>query len=98
MQAAPRRGQRGGEFHITSSGADQAAAPGADSGAELEHLGAALDRLAGLDPKLAQVVDLHFFCGFSFEELAELRGASERTVYREWRKARLLLNRALQES
>jgi RNA polymerase sigma factor (TIGR02999 family) len=93
-----RAQKRGGEFHITSSGVDQAAAPGADSAAELEQLSAALDRLAGLDPKLAQVVDLHFFCGFSFEELAELRGISERTVYREWRKARLLLNRALLES
>jgi RNA polymerase sigma factor (TIGR02999 family) len=93
-----RAKKRGGEFHITSSGADQAAAPAADSAAELEQLGAALDRLAGLDAKLAQVVDLHFFCGFSFGELAELRGVSERTVYREWRKARLLLNRALQES
>jgi RNA polymerase sigma factor (TIGR02999 family) len=93
-----RAKKRGGEFHITSSGADQAAAPVADSAAELEQLGAALDRLAGLDAKLAQVVDLHFFCGFSFGELAELLVFSERTVYREWRKARLLLNRALQES
>jgi RNA polymerase sigma factor (TIGR02999 family) len=92
-----RAKKRGGEFHITSSGADVAAADGPTSATELEHLGAALDRLAGIDAELAQLVDLHFFCGFSFGELAELRGVSERTVHREWRKARLLLHHALQE-
>jgi len=50
-----------------------------------------------VDPALAQLVDLHFFCGFSFVELAELRGVSERTVQRDWRKARLLLHRTLEE-
>jgi len=41
-------------------------------------------------------VDLHFFCGFSFAELAQLRGVSERTVLRDWRKARLLLHHTLE--
>jgi RNA polymerase sigma factor (TIGR02999 family) len=89
--------KRGGEFHITSSGAAGAAEIGALP-KELEQLGAALDTLAEADPALAQLVDLHFFCGFSFGEVAELRGVSERTVQRDWRKARLLLHRALQES
>jgi RNA polymerase sigma factor (TIGR02999 family) len=93
-----RTKKRGGEFHLTSSDADVAAVDGATSAAELEHLGAALDRLAGVNPEMAQLVDLHFFCGFSFGELAQLRGVSERTVHREWRKARLLLHHALQES
>ena len=40
-------------------------------------------------------MDLHFFCGFSFAEVAALRQVSERTVSRDWRKARLLLHQAL---
>jgi DNA-directed RNA polymerase specialized sigma24 family protein len=41
--------------------------------------------------KLAEVVDLKYFCGFSFAEIAGLRGISERTVQRDWEKARLIL-------
>jgi len=40
-------------------------------------------------------VDLHFFCGFSFTEIAALRGVSDRTIQREWRKARVLLHRSI---
>jgi DNA-directed RNA polymerase specialized sigma24 family protein len=61
-------------------------------------LNAALETLSGIDADLARLVDLHFFAGFSFGELAELRGVSERTVQRDWRKARLLLHRTLQAS
>lgn len=92
-----RAKKRGGEFHITSSGADAAAGDVAAPD-ELEQLGSALDTLAGVDAELAQLVDLHFFCGFSFSELAGLRGVSERTIQRDWRKARLLLHRTLQNS
>ena len=62
---------------------------------ELSRLSDALDELAGLEPALADLVDLHFFCGYTFAEIAELRGVSERTVQRDWRKARLLLHHAL---
>ena len=55
----------------------------------------ALDELATVDPALTELVDLHFFCGYSFAEIAGLRDVSERTVQRDWRKARLLLHRAL---
>ena len=63
----------------------------------LEQLGAALDTLAEVDAPLAQLVDLHFFGGFSFAELAKLRGVSQRTIERDWRKARLVLHQALQQ-
>jgi RNA polymerase sigma factor (TIGR02999 family) len=62
---------------------------------ELSRLSDALDELAGLEPALADLVDLHFFCGYTFAEIAELRGVSERTVQRDWRKTRLLLHHAL---
>jgi len=65
--------------------------------ATLEQLNAALETLSGIDADLARLVDLHFFAGFSFGELAKLRGVSERTVQRDWRKARLLLHRTLHD-
>jgi RNA polymerase sigma factor (TIGR02999 family) len=94
---ARRAKKRGGEFHITGSGAEFDFRDDDQSPEELIQLGSALETLAQVDPALAQLVDLHFFCGFSLAELAELRGVSERTVQREWRKARLLLHRTLQE-
>ena len=64
---------------------------------DLPALDDALAELAGLDPALAELVDLHFFGGFSFGEIAALRGISDRTVQRDWQKARLLLHRALRD-
>ena len=90
--------KRGGEFHITNSGVEQAPDPADTSAEELEALGAGLDVLTTVNPDLARLVDLHFFCGFSFAEIAELRGVSESTVFRDWRKARLLLHRTVLES
>ena len=91
-----RAKKRGGEFHITSSGPGVDAV-GSSSTEGLEELGTALDTLTRVDPTLAQLVDLHFFCGFTFAEVADLRGVSVRTVQRDWRTARLLLHRTLAE-
>ena len=41
------------------------------------------------------VIDLKFFCGFSFIEIGAMRGLSERTIQRQWEKARLYLHRAI---
>jgi RNA polymerase sigma factor (TIGR02999 family) len=89
--------RRGREFEITLV---EDASPGSDApreAAELEQLGDALAELVELEPGLAELVDMHFFGGFTFGEIAELRGVSERTVQRDWRKARLLLHRTLLE-
>jgi RNA polymerase sigma factor (TIGR02999 family) len=64
----------------------------------ISQLGEALEQLTGIDASLAELVDLHFFCGFSFSEIAQFRDVSERTVQRDWRKARMLLHNALSES
>ena len=94
--ARHRRAQkRGGGFEITSLD-DQVAGPVADD-EELARIGAALDGLAAVDPDLAQIVDLKFFCGFSFAEIAAMRGVSERTVQRHWDRARVFLHGTLQE-
>lgn len=55
----------------------------------------ALERLAGLDPGQARVVELRFFAGLSVEETAEAIGASPATVKREWSSARAWLFREL---
>lgn len=87
--------KRGRQFEITLEGDDSPFAPAAPEPESLEQLGDAVAELTALDPSLAELVDLHFFCGFTFAEIAELRDVSERTVQRDWRKARLLLQHAL---
>jgi len=87
--------KRGGAFHITSLRTDFAEST--SDPAQLEQIGEALDTLGELDERLAQVVDLRFFCGFSFAEIAAMQGISERTVQRDWDKARILLHRFLNE-
>jgi RNA polymerase sigma factor (TIGR02999 family) len=87
--------KRGGE--LTFFPLDESRDAGAAQADELDALGVALDDLAHVQPDLAELVDLKFFCGFSFAEIAAMRGVSERTIQRDWAKARLLLHRALEE-
>ena len=58
---------------------------------ELSRLSDVLDELATHEPRLAEVVDLRYFCGFTFEDIAGQRGTSVRTVQRDWEKARVIL-------
>lgn len=51
----------------------------------------ALISLAGLEPRLAQVVEMRYFGGMTENEIGETLGLTERTVRRDWEKARLLL-------
>lgn len=89
--ARNRRAQkRGGQFEITSLEMD--AAENAVDSVVLERLSEGLDGLATAESTLAEVVDLKFFCGFSFSEIAALKGISERTVQRYWDKARIYLH------
>lgn len=81
--------KRGGAFHITQLPDELADASSGD--AELTRLSDALDELAVHEPRLAEVVDLRYFCGYTFEEIAAQRGSSTRTVQRDWEKARVLL-------
>jgi RNA polymerase sigma factor (TIGR02999 family) len=55
----------------------------------------ALDEIAAGDPRLVQVVEMRFFAGLTEAEIAASLGVTERTVRRDWRKARLLLSIAL---
>ena len=88
--------KRGGGFEITSLEGE--AGGGVADQEELVEIGAALDALASVDPALAQIVDLKFFCGFSFVEIAAMRGVTERTVQRHWDRARVYLHRAIRDA
>jgi len=86
--------KRGGEFEITSLENDMPVA--AADAKELAAMSDALDLLEKVEPELAEIVDLKFFCGLSFAEIAALQKLSERTVQRRWEKARIYLRHNLQ--
>ena len=85
--------KRGGLFVITSLSNENSEEPVNEE--ELSEIGDALEKLAKIDRELAEVVDLKFFCGFSFAEIGAMRNQSERTVQRNWQKARIYLQQEL---
>jgi len=92
-----RAAKRGGGTPEITLTANVAESPSESPVESLERLSDALDALAELEPGLAELVDLHFFCGYDLREIATLQGTSERTVQRSWRKARLLLRHEMGE-
>ena len=91
--------KRGGHFEITSFNTDVVEngvhVGNAVNPRELEQVSDGLDELAKMDAGLAVLVDLKFFCGFSFGEIATMHDVSERTVQRDWEKARIFLHRTI---
>jgi RNA polymerase sigma factor (TIGR02999 family) len=85
--------KRGGQFEITAAPTD--VVENVADARELAAISDALDELAKSEAALAEIVDLKFFCGFSFAEIAEMRGVSERTIQRNWEKGRLYLHHAI---
>ena len=85
--------KRGGLFEITSL--DTEAMENAVDHRELVRISETLDELGKVEPALAEIIDLKFFCGFSFAEIAAMRDVSERTVQRKWEKARIYLHRKI---
>jgi ECF sigma factor len=86
--ATPRRVEV--SFEIT--GLDRDAANNAVDHQHLTQISDALDELGKLAPGLAEVMDLKFFCGFPFVEIAVSRNVSARTLQRSWEKARIYLH------
>jgi RNA polymerase sigma factor (TIGR02999 family) len=58
---------------------------------DLIRINDALEALAQVDSRLVEVVEMRFFGGLTEKEIAEILGVSDRTVKRDWDKARLLL-------
>ena len=67
-----------------------------DQAEAMLQLDEALSYLADLEPRLARVVECRFFGGLSEREIAEALGVTERTIQRDWAKARMLLRRRLE--
>ena len=89
-----RSEKRGGLFHITALDTELAGSVAGPNA--LLQISDALDELAEVEPELAEIVDLKFFCGFSFAEIAAMRHVSERTIQRSWEKGRVYLHHAIE--
>jgi len=87
--------KRGGRFEFTTMNTD--VGDHAIDDRELSRLSDALDDLTKLEPSLAEIVDLKFFCGLSLVEIARMRNVSERTAQRAWDKARVYLYDSLRD-
>jgi len=92
-RSAGRRG--GGDVHVTLN--TDVADTVADTEDQLLHIDEALRDLAGVDARLAKVVEMRYFAGLREQEIAESLGLSVRTVRRDWERARLFLRDALQD-
>lgn len=88
---ADRRG--GGAIHVTLSTDVLDGHPSTD--ADIELVNEAVQELEGVDPRLKQVVEMRYFGGFNELEIADALGLSERTVRRDWERAKLLLRVAI---
>lgn len=84
---AERRGGQADKLTLDTGVADALPA----GAAEILHVHEALRALEGSEPRLAQVVEMRYFGGFTELEIATALGLTERTVRRDWDKARLLL-------
>lgn len=87
-------GKREGSLRQITLDSEFIAAP--DQPDAMLALSDAIDRLAQVEPRLAQVVDCRFFGGMSDAAIADALEITVRTVQRDWAKARMLLRRALE--
>lgn len=87
-----RAQKRGGDLRrITLTGIERST----DGDVDILELDDALQRLAALDPQQGQVVELKYFGGLSFEEIADLLDLSARAVKADWTLAKAWLHREL---
>jgi RNA polymerase sigma factor (TIGR02999 family) len=86
---AAKRGDAWKQITLTDAGGGPA------SGLDAEELLALDDALERLDPRQRKIVECRFFAGMDDGEIAAVLGVTDRTVRREWVKARAWLNRAL---
>jgi RNA polymerase sigma factor (TIGR02999 family) len=86
-RAAEKRG--GGALRVTLTGSIEG--DGGNQDVDVLSIEQSLQRLEQLEPRLAQVVELHFFGGLQFAEISRVLGVTERTLYRDWRTARALI-------
>ena len=87
--------RRGGNQPVASLDTTALQAVAEDRGEEVLALDEALNRLAGLDAPLAALVEMRFFAGLELAEIASVQDRSERSLKRDWRRARAFLQREI---
>jgi RNA polymerase sigma factor (TIGR02999 family) len=87
--------KRGGERQPLSLSTNLAANVAADEDTVLR-VHEALEDLEKVNPRLVRVAEMRYFGGYSEREIAETLDITERTVQRDWEKARLILAAMLQ--
>ena len=88
--------KRGGDLHRVTDLPEELAG-GMRVDEEMLGLDTALNRLADVDERLARVVEMRYFAGLSEAEIAAVLNRSERSIRRDWQKARLFLLASLQD-
>lgn len=100
IEAARRRSshKRGGDDSIAFITFDESMHQTAECGKELLALDAALEQLARIEPRQAQMIEYRFFGGLDISETAALLGVSEATILRDWRAAKAWLAQMLRKA
>ncbi len=97
-RAATKRGGRADRAELaTAINLDNLPTPGTEMSAQVYELDQALNALARIDPRRAQVIELRFFGGLSVEETGHVLQVSPQTVMRDWKLARAWLARELSQ-
>ena len=94
-RVAKKRGGEGLRITLDELGPDQRGMDASRQAVEILDLDEALTSLAARNERLSRLVELRFFAGLTEEETAQTLGTSERTVRRDWLKARAFLFHAL---
>jgi RNA polymerase sigma factor (TIGR02999 family) len=89
--------QRGGDVDHVTLNTELAQSLGVPDDEVIE-VHDALNTLAEIDKRLVQVVEMRYFAGLTETEIAEVLGVSDRTVRRDWERARLLLAEIIKKS
>ena len=95
--AVKRGGHADRAEHSTAINLDDLPTPGTEMRAQVCALDDALNTLAQIDPRRAQVIELRFFGGLTVEETAQVLQTSPQTVMRDWKLARAWLARELSQ-
>jgi RNA polymerase sigma factor (TIGR02999 family) len=88
-----RRGNGAAHLTLTGGGAHELPQPGGEM--HILQVNEALEQLAEVDPRMAQVVEMKYFAGLTEAEIAQALGITDRTVRRDWEQARLFLAEVL---
>ena len=95
VRARQAESRGGGADHLTLNTAIAESATSHDE--EVIRVHEALEALGASDPRLVQVVEMRYYAGLSEREIAQALGVTERTVQRDWQKARLVLSAMLRD-